>query len=143
MAGYGIRNDVVKAIQDDARKDVEEEKSKMLSNWSLERNIFVSQIQKVPEDALNSLLNRLYVPTIKIIGKGDDAGDYPMTVEERIEYLLEKEKALTQVKIRLNALSVLKTPADFAVDKADDAYEDGIQSGEVFLARELKKILDA
>ncbi len=118
MAGYGIRHDVVKAIQD---------------------------------DALNSFLNQLLAPTLKFEGKGDDVSEMPMTVEERITYILEKEKVLTQVKIKLNALSFKKAHIDdpefmvndWAGGNIDDAYSLGSTDGEIILARELKSTLDS
>ncbi len=58
MAGYGIRHDVVKAIQDDALKEV---------------------------------LNRCYVPTIRI----ENDVEYPMTTKERVEW------AVTNLKFTL------------------------------------------
>jgi len=118
MAGYGIRPDVVKAIQ---------------------------------EDALNSLLNRLYAPTLIIEGKGDDASERPITIEERINYVLKQKESLTQATIKLNALAAKKAhtdDTDFMVydwsgGNIDDAYSLGSNDGEVILARELKAILDA
>ncbi len=113
MAGYGIRHDVVKAIQ---------------------------------EDALNSLLNRLLAPTLKIIGDCES----PMTVDERIEYVLQSEKALTEVKIKINALAFKKANTDnpeFMVNDAaggniDDAYAFGADDGEISLARFVRDTLD-
>jgi len=117
-AGYGIRHDVVKAIQD---------------------------------DALNSFLNQLLAPTLKFEGKNDDVTEMAMSVEERMAYVLEKEKALTQVKIRLNALACKKAdtdnPAfmvfDWSGGNVDDAYALGSDDGEISLARELKDTLEA
>ena len=114
MVGYGIRHDVVKAIQD---------------------------------DALNSLLNRLLAPTLKIVGDCES----PMTVTERIEYVLQKEKALTEVKIRTNALAFKKANTDdpefmvndWAGGNIDDAYALGADDGEISLARFVKETLDA
>ena len=109
------------------------------------------QIKIIQDDALNSLLNRLYAPTLKFEGKGDDVTEMPMTVDERIEYVLGKEKALTQVKIKLNALAAKKAHTDdpdfmvydWSGGNIDDAYALGSSDGEVILARELKDTLDS
>lgn len=112
MAGYGIRHDVVQAIQD---------------------------------DALNSLLNRLLAATTRI----ENGVEYPMTVQERIDYVLDREKKKTEAVIRINELAAKKVGADdeefmvndWAGGNIDDAFSLGVDAGQAYLARELKAIL--
>ncbi len=161
MAGYGIKESVVKAIQDDARAELLEENKQLREQLEIHNMLekcivcgqsynpslvesshcifcicddYKNQLKQIKENSVYGLLNRLYAPTLKIVNDVES----PMTIEERIEYVLKKDKALTQVKIKLNALAAEKMPCDDG-----NLTKLSFLDGKITLARELKSTLDS